>query len=264
MILNICIVQMEIQDGNKKYNLNQVLTILKNLAEQEIPLDVVLFPELFTTGFDLHNVDSLAEKIPGETTSEISKIASGKFAVIGSILECENDKYFNTAFVLGKNGSLIGKYQKVHLFSPMQEKKYLTPGNSVSVFTLPEFNLQIGLAICYDLRFPELFRTLALKGAQIVFLPADFQSPKRKAWKTLIRARAIENQMFIVAANRVGKSKYDTFFGCSIVTNGEYLEYMTDIFEIRSFSVDLSTLDSIRQKIPVFQDRRTDVYDNKS
>ncbi len=252
---------MEIQDGDKKCNLSKALTLLKNLADQELPLDIVVFPELFTTGFDLRNLESLAEKIPGETTSEISKIARGKFVVIGSILERENDKFFNTAFVLGKNVSLIGKYQKIHLFSPMKEKEFLAPGKNIPVFTLPEFNnLQIGVAICYDLRFPELFRTLALKGAQIVFLPSEFLSPKRKVWKTLIRARAIENQIFLVAANRVGRSKTDNFFGCSIVTNGDYLEYMNDIPEIKSFNVDLSTLDPIRQKIPVFRDRRIDLY----
>ncbi len=185
MKLNIAIVQMQIYDGEKEKNLSNGLTILNSLSDLDNLPDIVCFPELFTTGYDLENVKKYAESIPGETIKKIISISKNKFIVIGTIIERDNDKFYNCAFILGKNGKIIGKYRKAHLFSPMFETEYLSPGNNISTFELSDFNnLKVGIAICYDLRFPELFRKIALQGAQIIFVPSEFPSPKRNIWKT--------------------------------------------------------------------------------
>lgn len=261
MKLKIALAQMKIEDGEKEKNLRESLTLLEKMANADILPDIVVFPELFTTGFDLHNVKQYVEPIPGPTTEKIMEITKNKFVVIGSILEKEGDDYYNTAFIMGKDGNLIGKYRKTHLFGPMLEKDYLSPGNELKTFNLPELDdLKIGVAICYDLRFPEIFRKLTLEGAKLIFVPAEFPNPKRKTWKALIRARAIENQIIVVAVNRIGEGQQNSFFGYSMITDGETKEVLSDLPMVRTIEVELSVIDKIREKLPTLEDRREDLY----
>ncbi|MBD3197604.1 MAG: hypothetical protein GF317_21295 [Candidatus Lokiarchaeota archaeon] len=264
MKLRIALVQMEINDGKKDENLKNALSHLKEIKKlKEVP-DIVCLPELFTSGYDLRNTPQYAESIPSSTIEKIKEISEDKFIVIGSILEKDEGKFFNTAFILNKKGNIIGKYRKVHLFSPMLEKEFLTPGNEMDIFTIEELDdLKIGLAICYDLRFPELFRILTLKGAKIIFLPSEFPSPKRDAWKTLIRSRAIENQIYIVGVNRVGQGKSNHFFGNSIMTNGEFIVILNNKPQIKIVDIDVAELKKIRNNLPLLKDRREDLYSFK-
>ncbi|MBN1215808.1 MAG: hypothetical protein JXA99_10265 [Candidatus Lokiarchaeota archaeon] len=259
--MNIALAQIKVQDGEKEKNLAKVLSILDSLRSYHNIPDIVCFPELFTTGYDLKNVYKYAEDFPGETLDIIKSKSQNNFIVIGSILEKEKNLFFNTAFILGKDGSLLGKYRKTHLFQPMQENEYLTPGDSINTFTLPDLNnLKIGLAICYDLRFPELFRKMALQGAKLIFLPSEFPSPKSEIWKILIKARAIENQLFMIGINRVGKANQDSFFGNSIITDGDSHKILGKKEEIKMFNVNINKIDAIREILPIFDDRRTDIY----
>jgi predicted amidohydrolase len=261
MKLNIAMVQMEIFDGKKDENLTTILNLLNKISKFEILPHIVVFPELFTTGYDLRNVEKYAEKIPGKTIDTIAEISKGKFIVIGTILESDGGHYFNTAFILGKSGMILGKYRKIHLFAPMLETQYLTPGNQINPFNISELEgLKIGIVICYDLRFPEIFRMLALNGAQIIFVPSEFPSPKRDVWKTLLHARAIENQTFVIGVNRTGKGISDDFFGYSLVSNGDYIEVLSEGPTIKTFTIDLNSLESIRKKMPVLRDRKKELY----
>ncbi|MBY9005201.1 MAG: carbon-nitrogen family hydrolase [Candidatus Lokiarchaeota archaeon] len=262
MNLKVAIAQIKIQDGNKEKNLDNALSILNFLKNQQIIPDIVCFPELFTTGYDLENLKMHAEEFPGETFHKIISISKNNFIVIGSIIESKNNKYFNTAFILGKNGQLLGKYRKVHLFSPMFEKDFLTQGNSIGTFKILELkNIKIGLGICYDLRFPEIFRKMALNGAKLIILPSEFPIPKSEIWKTLIKARAIENQIYMIGVNRVGKGRSNSFFGNSMVTNGNTHQILGSTEEIRIFNLDLTSLKEIRGELPLLNDRRKDLYD---
>ncbi len=261
MIINVAIIQMEIRDGEKPINLSKALEYLKYLRDEKIKPDIICFPELFTTGYDLRNVKMLAEMIPGPTIEKMSQISKDNFIVIGTILETREQKYYNTAFILGKNGNVIGTYSKIHLFSPMLEKEFLMPGNRIPTFTIPELdNLTIGIAICYDLRFPEIFRKMALDGAQAIIVPSEFPSPKRDTWIILSKARAIENQLFIIGTNRVGEGRTERFFGSSIITNGDHSEIMGENEEIKVLKIDFNSLIKIRQKLPLLNDRRSDLY----
>ncbi len=261
MNLKIAIIQMEIKDGKKEENITNALSILESLTKEEKKPDIVCFPELFTTGFDLKNINNYAEEFSGESFNRISKISKNNFLVIGSILENEKQKFYNTAFIIGKNGDILGKYRKIHLFAPMLEKQYLTPGELIQIFNIPELNnMKLGLAICYDIRFPGLFRKMALEGAQIIFIPSEFPSPKNDIWRTLIMARAIENQLFIVGINRVGKGDSNHFFGNSIITNGNSHHILGSNQEIKIIEINLHDLIEIKSQLSILDDCRFDLY----
>lgn len=261
MKLNITIIQMEIEDGNKTKNISRSLGILKSLNNSKLKPDIVCFPELFTTGYDLKYAKEHSEPIPGPTIEKIAEISKGNYIVIGSILEIKNGNYYNTAFILSKDGKIIGKYSKIQLFSPMSEKKWLKAGDKISTFSIPELSdLKIGIAICYEIRFPEIFRIMALNDVRIIFIPSEFPTPKREVWITLNKARAIENQVFIIGINRVGDGSSDHFFGSSIITNGDYSEILSENEEIKTIQIDLNSLDTIRETLPLLNDRRSDLY----
>lgn len=261
MKLRIALVQMEIKDGDKKYNLDNALDYLDILKNSKNKPEIVCFPELFSTGYDLKNVKTLAELINGHTLTTIILNSENNFAVVGSFLESHEENFYNTAFFIDKKGNLIGKYRKTHLFMPMGEKKYLNMGNKIETFTIKENDgLKFGLALCYDLRFPEVFRKMALEGAKIIFLPSEFPNPKQDIWEILVQARAIENQIFIIGINRVGKGIINNFFGHSIVTNGIQKEILGDEKECRIVKIDLESLNSIRKPFDLLSERRTDLY----
>jgi predicted amidohydrolase len=121
----------------------------------------------------------------------------------------------------------------------------------------------VGLAICYDLRFPELFRAYALAGTHTVIIPAEWPNPRMAHWQTLLRARAIENQMFIIACNRVGQSGNTTFFGRSCIIDpwGETIVEAGEQAILLTADIDIDVVDTVRKKIPVFADRRPDLYE---
>ncbi len=261
MDIKIGLVQMEIEDGNKKQNLDKALYYINKLQVLEEKPDIICFPELFLTGYDLKNSKTLAESLNGQSMNKIISQSTNNFAIVGSILESTDEGYFNTAFYINKKGKLIGKYRKTHLFGPMSEKKYLVKGDKIETFTTNEFGgLKLGLALCFDLRFPEIFRIMALEGAKLIFLPSEFPKPKQEAWKILIQARAIENQIFLIGINRAGKGRKEDFFGHSIVTNGSQIEVLGNDSECRIFHIDIDSLNLIRKPFDLLKERRTDLY----
>ncbi|TXT67433.1 MAG: putative Hydrolase MtnU [Promethearchaeota archaeon] len=260
-MIEIAIIQMEIRDGAKDHNLRKVLSILKELTFKDSPPDIICLPELFTTGYDLTSVNQLAEPLMGKTLTKIREIIIDNSCVIGTILEKNKDKFYNTAFILGKSGDILGLYRKVHLFSPMLEKEYLTAGTTITPFIIPELqNIKVGLAICYDLRFPELFRKLTLQGAEVIFVPSEFPTPKNDIWKTLLIARAIENQVFIIGTNRVGRGHSDSFFGHSMITDGDSHYILGNLPTVKTCILDFSNLEQIRKSLPLLKDRREELY----
>ena len=145
-----------------------------------------------------------------------------KLVIVGSMPEPHGDKVFNTAYVVD-NGRWPGIYRKLHLFSLLGEDKAFDSGDS---WLLAETSIgKIGVIICYDLRFPELSRRLALEGAQVICVPAQWPKPRQEHWRTLLRARAIENQLFVVASNACGLIGKLDFFGMSMIIDpkGEVL-----------------------------------------
>ncbi|MBI4403470.1 MAG: carbon-nitrogen family hydrolase, partial [Deltaproteobacteria bacterium] len=161
------------------------------------------------------------------------------------------------------DGTLIGKYRKTHLFacSPVYEHHCLSPGDSYEIMEIG--GLKFGLLICYDLRFPELARSLALKGAQVLVLVSAWPRSRIEHWRILCAARAIENQLYMVAANRVGQDGEMVFGGSSCLVDpyGIVIGSANDSGEaLLVGEIDEEKIASVRKKMPVFEHRREDIY----
>jgi omega-amidase len=259
MKLRVSLGQMNVALGQPGENLDKVraLTMEARLRGSEL----VVFPELWSTGYDLERVDQYATPVDRGIFAETAALAKeNSIYVLGSLLERSDRGYRNTAVIFSPEGRLVGQYSKVHLFKPMAEDKYLTAGGEAPLFSLPWG--QSALAICYDLRFPELFRKYALGGARVVFLVAEWPLPRVGHWLTLLQARAIENQFFVVACNRVGDSGEWSFFGHSRVydPSGELVAGAADEETLLTADLDLDLVDQARQAVTILEDRREDVY----
>jgi len=241
------IAQIDIELGNKEANLDKAIGII-----EDSKADLILFPELFTTGFDFNNIADLAEPLTGRTIKRISNIC-GKKIVAGSIIE-DSNRWLHNTFVLVDNTGVVGEYRKIHLFD--REKHYFSAGEDISVIGT-EFG-RIALATCYDLRFPELFRKFMKNNADIVLICANFPKLRKKHWEPLIKARAIENQFFVIACNRVGKDTVSEYSGRSIAVDpwGDVLTLGDDVEEILRCRIDRNMVREIRKGFPVLEDIR--------
>jgi len=260
MKLNVSLGQMDIAFGEPEGNLSIVRRMTAEAHRRGS--EVVVFPELWSTGYDLERVQEHATPTDEGVFGEVAKLArEHSIHIIGSLLAVQGERYANTAVIFSPQGQLLAEYSKVHLFKPMEEDKYLIPGQEAPVFDLPWG--RSALAICYDLRFPELFRKYALAGARIVFLTAEWPYPRVMHWQTLLRARAIENQFFMVACNRVGESGDWSFFGHSAIygPSGELIVGAGEEEMLLTAVIDLDTIEDVRQLITVFEDRQEGVYE---
>ena len=257
--MKISIIQMDIVEGSKEENIDKALSFIKKCKNS----DFVVLPELWSTGLTFNHVPELAESINGETISLLGKVAAQeKTIIIGSILERENSSYYNTLHIMGPGG-LLGIYRKIHLFSLMRENQVLEPGTHYSTF--PVKSCIISGIICYDIRFPELSRALALKGTQILFVPAEFPHPRKNHWQVLLRARAIENQFFVVACNRTGQSEKYHFFGASTVIDpwGDVLVEAADQEGIITYRINMERISECRRELPALDDIRLISTENR-
>jgi len=267
---NISLIQMEVNFGNKEANLKKAESLVKiavSQAPSTIP-HIVCLPELFSTGYDLNNCQKHAENIPGgKTTAFLQQIAKQYSVVLlGSYIEKLDNKYFNTAVVIAENGSLIGKYRKIHLFPlyPLDETKIISTGGFLypdTIFKLKNGNL--GVLICFDLRFPELSRRIALDGADFLIYLAEFPRPRNEIWTRLLQARAMENQIFVCGVNRVGTDPSKaSFFGRSVIydPNGNPLIEASEKEEVVSTKLNPTVLDKIRSSLPSLSHRQPDYY----
>ncbi|MCK9173365.1 MAG: carbon-nitrogen family hydrolase [Desulfuromonas sp.] len=251
------IAQFNIQLGDCDANLQTALAALERLAGQGAQL--VVLPEMWSTGYAYRQLDQLAQRTPAILTALAEVARRHQLVIVGSLVEQDGGRLYNSAYTIDA-GALVGHYRKLHLFSTMGEDRFLAAGDRTCV--VPTRLGRIGVAICYDLRFPELFRKMALEGAAIICLPAEWPKPRQEHWRTLLRARAIENQLFVAAANCCGVQGKLDFFGMSLLLSarGEVLaeagEHDTDL--IATFSAE--EMLSYRSQIPCFRDRRPEIY----
>jgi predicted amidohydrolase len=263
--LTISLGQFDVCWGNPDHNLGRVRELIQEAAARQS--DVLILPELWDTGFDLASNVELGTHTTEGRFAEVAALAQQyQIHIIGSMLELgypqgTSRPCYNTAMWFGADGSTPGSYRKIHLFRPLEEDQYLLPGGQPHWLDLPWG--RSALAICYDLRFPELFRSYRGAGVEIMFLPAQWPKPRLAHWQTLLRARAIENQMVVVACNRVGHSGGFEHFGHSAIIDawGETIIEGGEAEELLTAEVDLSHVAQIREKWPVFEDRRPDFYE---
>lgn len=258
--MKISLIQSDILFGQPEENIERMVGYLKKAMENQP--DVIVLPELWTTGYDLTRIREIGDLDGQETQRLFSSFARDYHVnlVLGSIAEVREEGVYNTSYVFNREGEIDSAYSKVHLFRLMEEEKYLAPGKQHGQFQLD--GVSAAVMICYDIRFPEFTRKLALDGTKILFVPAEWPHPRLHHWRTLLMARAIENQMFVVACNRVGHGAGTDFFGHSMVINpwGEVIVEGDESEAILTADVRVEEVDEVRKKIPIFEDRRPEFY----
>jgi len=250
-------IQFNVKQGDVDANLARVRGALQRAAAKGANLAVL--PEMWSTGFAYRNLNELAQRTAGIVEELLALSRELGLVIVGSMPEPNGDKVFNTVF-LADNGTLAGVYRKIHLFSLLGEDRAFSGGNR---WLLAETSIgKIGVIICYDLRFPELSRRLAVEGAQVICVPAQWPKPREEHWRTLIRARAIENQLFVVACNACGPIGKLDFFGMSMIVDpkGEVLAEAGEGEGEIVAPLDLQAMADWRAQIPCFNDRRPELY----
>ena len=225
--------------------------------------DVLVLPETWNTGFFPREGLSLLCDRDGEMVkARIGSLAEQYHVniIAGSVSNMRNGQVFNTAMVFDRSGVCIASYDKTHLFSPMGEDAYYAPGDHLCRFSLD--GIQCGLVICYDIRFPELVRSLTLKGVDVLFVVSQWPKERISHLRSLVTARAIENQMFVVCCNSCGIAGKTVYGGNSAVVDplGETLTLAGESEIIVSAILNMQALAKIRDSIPVFHDRRPELY----
>ena len=260
MIQKIGLAQMDIAFGRPEENKGKVEQWVKKAKDDGC--HTVVLPELWTTGYDLTRMDEIADDEAKDSSSYLTSL-SKKYSIHiigGSVANKTKEGVRNTLLAVDSNGQLVKQYSKLHLFKLMDEHHYLLPGHEDGMFTLDDTKMA-GL-ICYDIRFPEWFRKHVLLGAKVVYVVAEWPRARIDHWQTLLRARAIENQCFVIACNRVGHDPDNEFGGCSLIIDpwGKILAKGTHTEQLVSAEIDLQEVEEVRRKIPIFQDRRPEFY----
>ena len=259
--MNIALAQMDIALGESETNLRTASALVAEAAAEGAAL--VVLPELWGSGYDLEHANFLADEVNTGLWGAVSALARHhRVAICGSLLEWDvgEERPYNTAFVYDNDGRLRGTYRKIHRFGPMREDQFLGAGDTPKIVDAPWG--KTALAICYDLRFPELFRRYALDGAPLVIIPAEWPVQRMAHWRTLVQARAIENQCWVVACNRVGRDADNAFGGGSLIVDpwGTVVAEAGNAATMMSAEIDLALVDEVRSRLPVLADRRPEVY----
>ena len=268
--IKVALIQYTVQEKWQD-NVNQVERLLTEAHRGKAALSIL--PEMFVQPYDMTIVPDRAESVPGGPTSEKLSGWAQRFKMVivgGSVAELGSDgKYYNTATLWSPEGKLLAKHRKVHLFDvdlpggvSFKESDILSPGHQVTVVRVLGMNL--GIAVCYDIRFPELSRLMTLKGAELIALPGAFNNVSGPAhWEILVRTRAAENTVWVAGVSGLAPpdSGYHSWghsiladpFGEAVVTLGRA--------EGVAFSVmDPAHLKDVRARLPVLKQRRENLY----
>lgn len=262
----IGLIQMDVQLGDVEENYHHAVTLMEKAMESQP--DILVLPETLNVGFfpqPAEKLRALADKDGKETQAVFSAFAK-RYAVnivAGSVAVLSGGKVYNRSYVFDRSGRMVASYDKIHGFSPMGETQYFEGGNHTVHFELD--GVSSSMAICYDIRFPELIRTEALKGTDLFFLPAAWPLVRKEHWIILSKARAIENQMYFCAVNECGMAGGTKFGGHSLLISpwGEEICHLGENEEIQVGEIDLDVIREIRDGINVFRDRRPELYNVK-
>ena len=238
--------------------------VTRLVAEVPTDVDLVDLPELWKVGFShFDSYAETAESMHGPTIQTLAKIAAERRVLLhaGSIVRRNDDELFNTSVLLDRTGQIVHHYDKVHLFGYRSaETEILTHGRQVHS-TDTEFG-RVGAATCYDLRFPPLWEQFGEAGAEIMIVPAAWPARRLEHWRLLTAARAVDNQMFVIAVNAVGTHAGVEFGGHSRIVDpwGEVIVEAGTDEGITVAEIDPSVVSETRTDFPVLRDRRTDYH----
>jgi predicted amidohydrolase len=239
-------------------------TVDRLLASANLPRGTfALLPELGDTGFTMDPPPASGPD-PVQAASERAR-RDGIWLQVGHA-ECGADGMRNAATVVAPDGSVRGTYRKIHLFSPGNEDRHYRPGESVTVIDVAsdDGTWRVAPAICYDLRFPELFRLAALAGAEVFMIGASWPSPRAPHRRALAIARAIENQAYVIACNRIGRDPNADHAGDSFVVapSGEVIAEAGDAENVLVATLDRAELLRWRDRFPALRDLRRSMLGN--
>lgn len=253
--MQVASIQLSVIQGDKAASIDKAVQKIVQCRAA----DLVILPEIWNVGFmDFDSYVPQAETVDGPTLSALRQAAqdAGVFLHTGSFVERDGNDYFNSSYLVSPQGELLANYRKIHLFGHnSRETQILTPGKEVVVADTPLGRL--GMATCYDLRFPELFRRMAEKGAQLFLICSAWPYPRLEPWILLNRVRALENQCFLISANSVGPQLGATFVGHSMVNGpwGSILASAGDDEAIVATEIDLADVDDARERFSAYNDR---------
>jgi omega-amidase len=252
--LTITIIQSDLHWENKKVNRQMLEEKIYRVSEKT---EIVVLPEMFTTGFSM-KPELFAETMEGETVSWMKKIAAEKKIILtGSVIIKESGNYYNRLIWMLPNGE-HGHYDKRHLFAYAGEDNHYTAGTKRLIASVKGW--KINLQVCYDLRFPVWVRQQSQpEGPEydIILYVANWPERRSLAWKSLLQARAIENQCFVIGVNRVGNDGNNIYHsGDSMIIDpmGEIFYTKKDAEDIFTYTLDKTHLETIREKLPFLKD----------
>jgi predicted amidohydrolase len=253
--LDICVVQMDVDDSDASANVQRIASLASELDGEH--LDLVLLPELCDLGYDLHSIRERLGSGDSPALGAMRAVAGNlECFVAGGVVEREGDRLFDALTVIGPGGNVVASYRKIQLFEPGGEAAVFEPGSSLETFAIGGWTL--GLAICNDLRYPEISRGLTTRGIDALLFSAAWPFPRVRHFTTLLEARAIENQIYVVAANRIGRLGETLFCGSSRILDphGTVVSSASEDREILIRArLEPSTLEWVRKR-PGWRDRR--------
>ena len=248
--IKVLTVQFEPVLGDKDANLKKLAKLLKENTDAEA--DIVILPEIFSLGADYENWQKQAEFVPAQTTMLLSGLAElyNTNIIGGSFIERTFDgKFYNTCIAVNRQGAVVGQYRKNYLFSHNggRENEFIDAGEDIAVVELD--GVKFGLALCYDIRFPELFRKMVKNGAEVFVVPAAFPQERIEQWNILNQARALENQAFLISCNQ---------FGCSNIVSpkGEILAQTDEGEVVTQNIINLDEILKTRTNTPYLADMK--------
>jgi omega-amidase len=231
------------------------IKVLDKLLNQELnKYDILIFPEMSLTGFTMKSKD-FAEEIDGISTTYFLNLARNKNVhVFAGIIEKDDDDIYNSLVHFDNKGIITARYRKIHPYSNAGEDKNFSAGSERVITKIGD--VKIGLSVCYDLRFPELYRYYGKERSEIIINIASWPVPRIDHWNTLLKARAIENQCFMVGVNRVGTDKGNTYSGCSGIydPSGNEVIMVENKEGIFVAEIDLNKVIEVREALPFLDD----------
>ncbi len=267
--MRLGLVQMKVSD-DKAANIEKACQMIEKVCS--MGADIAVLPEMFNCPYDNKYFRKYAEDSSGITIESIKNIAveKGIYIVAGSIPEIDGNNVYNTSFVLDPKGEIVARHRKMHLFDidvkggiSFFESDTLSAGENLTVFETP-FG-KIGLAICYDMRFPELMRLLALKGANVIVIPAAFnRTTGPDHWQMTAKARALDNQVYLAAVSpAVDWDATYHAYGHTIFVDpwGRVVDELDDVEGLMMCEIEKDLIEKVRNELPLMKHRRKDLYE---
>ncbi|MEA4870013.1 MAG: carbon-nitrogen family hydrolase [Christensenella sp.] len=259
----ISCVQMNVAAGRPEQNFTRAEALVRKAARRKP--DVIVLPETWNTGFAPRTINPAQADEGGARTKALFSALARELnvnIVAGSVVTRRSGRLYNTALVFSRTGECVAEYDKTHLFTPAGEGETFAAGDHLAWFTLD--GAPCAIILCYEIRFPELVRSLALERMDILFVAAQWPKIRSRQLACLLRARAIENQCYAVLCNGCGVADGVRFGGGSVIADplGESLAAAGGSERILRAALEIAALEPLRTALPVFSDRRLELYGN--